>query len=63
MNNSSSLPRVILGDSGHAQVLIAALYLTNRNLLSVVSPDLVKGSECLGIKYWAMMSKFWISIQ
>ena len=50
MKNSSSLPRVILGDSGHAQVLIAALYLTNRNLLSVVSPDLVKGSECLGIK-------------
>ena len=50
MNNSSSLPKVILGDSGHAKVLIAALCLTNRNLLGVVSPYLVKGSECLSIK-------------
>lgn len=50
MNNSSSLPVVILGGGGHAKVLIAALRLTNRKLLGVVSPDLVKGSECLGIK-------------
>jgi len=50
MSGNSARPVIFLGAGGHAKVLLEILQLEGRNVLGLVTPDLVKGSKHLGLK-------------
>jgi len=49
MSGNSIKPLILLGAGGHAKVLLDVLRLEERNVLGIVTPDIVKGSKYLGL--------------